>query len=817
MPRRIDNCTPGETSIENLPLEIRNRLTSNANDFVTGLEVAEYCALHGLEGLIFDILAPFEPQSKTAEPVSQRRYLLLLVCAHIAARNFVKAEDILTADLKDSEVCPDSLYQLTQIRQAMREFESAAELARKYLKIIDGTSSSAVNDTLFGSPTHRARINTWLGEACLQTNHDDEAVSAFQTAVALDKSAVAAYVGLVRALVRKNQRDEAARVIKRGLEDCREKQELMMVRDSVLNRPTITACMIVKNEERLLPGCLESIRDWVDEIIVVDTGSTDRTKDIARDYGARVFEQPWADDFAKHRNYSIEQASGDWIFIIDADERFVIDDVPRIIDAMRDGRGDLLSLGVYNVYGEDERKTTFANSVRFFRRRLNLRYSGIIHNVLGIPKDQVVLRTSARLKHYGYDLPPDQMKAKFERTRRLLEEQLRAVPDDVFALFNYAELLRGVEPVISEQNATEVIRCATRVIDLVPADDPERRHLRLMALNQLASVLVSRKDYQAALSCCRQALEIRPDYLDALIHSGFVYYGLRDISAAIAAFERYLEVQSRFDPSVEEQPVILSYPDARDLAYNNLGALYELIGETHKAKQNYLKALEINPAYNETAGRLARLYLIQGNLENAERLYRQQLSNRPNAEALAGLAAVYFEMGRYNLAESHYRQVIGQFGANSAVENDLGNCLFKQGRFGEAEQHYLQAVQLTPIEPLALRNLALTQIHQGRKEEPREALTHYLERCPDDSDGWRLIADLYRILGDSRQALDCYETALRIAPGDTTALFGLAECYLIMGHKDAAALGYRRLLQLDPNNRVVQKRLDAIAEQVSEV
>ncbi|RKX21112.1 MAG: glycosyltransferase, partial [Candidatus Zixiibacteriota bacterium] len=84
---------------------------------------------------------------------------------------------------------------------------------------------------------------------------------------------------------------------------------------------TISACMIVKNEEELLPGCLDSIRDLVDEIIIVDTGSDDKTMEIARSYGAKIFEQPWEGNFSKHRNYSMEQATSDWILIIDADEK----------------------------------------------------------------------------------------------------------------------------------------------------------------------------------------------------------------------------------------------------------------------------------------------------------------------------------------------------------------------------------------------------------------------------------------------------------------------------------------------------------------
>ncbi|MCH8018826.1 glycosyltransferase family 2 protein, partial [candidate division KSB1 bacterium] len=86
-------------------------------------------------------------------------------------------------------------------------------------------------------------------------------------------------------------------------------------------KPSLSLCMIVKNEEEYLQECLESIEDVVDEIIVVDTGSTDRTVEIARQFDAEVHHIPWNDDFAAARNESIKHASGDWILQLDADER----------------------------------------------------------------------------------------------------------------------------------------------------------------------------------------------------------------------------------------------------------------------------------------------------------------------------------------------------------------------------------------------------------------------------------------------------------------------------------------------------------------
>src|ERR1700749_3060760 len=85
--------------------------------------------------------------------------------------------------------------------------------------------------------------------------------------------------------------------------------------------PRISAAMIVRDEEAVLEECLRSIRDEVDEIVITDTGSTDRSREIAAAFGARVLERPWDDDFSAARNHSLEAATGDFILYIDADER----------------------------------------------------------------------------------------------------------------------------------------------------------------------------------------------------------------------------------------------------------------------------------------------------------------------------------------------------------------------------------------------------------------------------------------------------------------------------------------------------------------
>jgi len=89
---------------------------------------------------------------------------------------------------------------------------------------------------------------------------------------------------------------------------------------------TLSICMMVKNEADNLRRCLPSLKGIADELIVIDTGSTDDTMKIAESAGAKVFEHPWENDFSKHRNQSVSYATGDWVFIIDADEELFLED-----------------------------------------------------------------------------------------------------------------------------------------------------------------------------------------------------------------------------------------------------------------------------------------------------------------------------------------------------------------------------------------------------------------------------------------------------------------------------------------------------------
>lgn len=185
----------------------------------------------------------------------------------------------------------------------------------------------------------------------------------------------------------------------------------------------ISACLMVKNEERNLSRCLTSLKKFVDEIIVVDTGSTDKTVEIAKSHKARVYEHPWQNDFSLHRNQSLSYARGKWVAIIDADEELIFTSdksMHQLRKFFEDCKYNAAALIVNDI---QKGKTVLQfNSTRFFKRG-QVRYEGIVHNQPRID-GQALFCPLIQIKHYGYDLTSEQKKIKFDRTSTLLLKQV---------------------------------------------------------------------------------------------------------------------------------------------------------------------------------------------------------------------------------------------------------------------------------------------------------------------------------------------------------------------------------------------------------
>jgi glycosyltransferase involved in cell wall biosynthesis len=209
----------------------------------------------------------------------------------------------------------------------------------------------------------------------------------------------------------------------------------------------VSLTMIVRNEAENLPRALRSARGLFDETIVVDTGSTDRTRDIAREHGAKVFDFPWVDDFAAARNAALDHATGDYVMWLDADD--------VILPASRDKLSGLFKRlrgagpAGYMMFTRIS-PTVAVGHVRLFPIRPDIRWTYRVHESIhaalakaGIP----VSDSDVRLLHTGYD-DPDLLAAKTRRNCRLMVMELDELRDDAYAdpyvLFNVGRMALAI-------------------------------------------------------------------------------------------------------------------------------------------------------------------------------------------------------------------------------------------------------------------------------------------------------------------------------------------------------------------------------------
>ncbi|MFT3698754.1 MAG: glycosyltransferase [Kofleriaceae bacterium] len=276
-------------------------------------------------------------------------------------------------------------------------------------------------------------------------------------------------------------------------------------------RPGISACLIVRDEEAMLPDCLRSIAEWVDEICVVDTGSRDRTIEIARSLGARVDQFTWVNDFAAARNKSLEMASHEWILVIDADEELVPETGPALrAAAARKDPAFLLHRDDLRADGQREAVPL----VRMFRNDPRIRFDLPVHEsvmnalfAIGCTAPETI---AVRLTHKGY--LPDVL-ARVDKTGRNLAILRDADPNDVYLRWKLAQTLIG------PGQLAERIAALVATIDLLDAMTPEARAERPFAprvYETLAEALARTGELSRAIAVADRGLAAFADNAELL-------------------------------------------------------------------------------------------------------------------------------------------------------------------------------------------------------------------------------------------------------------------------------------------------------------
>ncbi|RMH63375.1 MAG: glycosyltransferase [Calditrichaeota bacterium] len=299
---------------------------------------------------------------------------------------------------------------------------------------------------------------------------------------------------------------------------------------------SISLCMIVKDEAQNLPRCLDSVRSVVDEIIIVDTGSRDQTVSIAEQYGARIFRYAWKGDFATMRNLALKEARHPWILHLDADEALQPID-KKTLNMVLDQAVDGLDVIVRNHQPEADIVSFMDDrQIRFFRNKPGIRYRNRVHEQIGpsiLDNGGEIVDANIVVHHYGY-MHNNQNRAR--RNLHLLNDELRAHPDDAYILFKLGETHKALD---DYDTAADYLKQALRNPGgKIGNEIKETIYLRL------AQIELSAGHYEEAVSYGEGCLRFNPQNFVAMYVVGVAGMYCGRIEQSMAYF---LQLRDNYD------------------------------------------------------------------------------------------------------------------------------------------------------------------------------------------------------------------------------------------------------------------------------
>jgi tetratricopeptide (TPR) repeat protein len=553
--------------------------------------------------------------------------------------------------------------------------------------------------------------------------------------------------------------------------------------------------MIVKNEEVLLPQCLRSVEGFVDEIIVVDTGSTDKTVEIAESFGAKVYHHAWEGDFSKARNYSLDYATSEWILVLDADEELERKDIPVIKQALIPKQYDVIFCAILNENNEGWAKHY---SQRFFRKG-KAHYEGIVHNQV-IYKSQHVM-TEIRVYHYGYNLSEEKMIAKYKRTEALLLEQLEKDSTHPYTYLNYVRTLRA------QRRYSDAVTQGKKALDIC-GKRLDEIFIQMIAYDTTYCMMML-KDYQEAEKMAKRILMKHPHNMDFLFTMGSIFIFQKRLEEAIAVYHQFLKAYEKAHQDTKGTRLII---DTYSFDHRVLGNIAECnleLGRLDEAEKAARKAIDTAPSFSIYRFGLARVLLRAGRGEEAKAVLIQA---EEESKVTPDFYMKWLALSNLNQAWMPLRDVfhraLTRFPDSSDILNAFG-CAAFANCVPDAEKAWRLAIEKNPEHLGAHSGLAKVYAQTGRTAEFL-AETDYILQHTQSQELLRESAGNCVTVGQYAKAIDLFVKLLDQNPGDVDVLCDIATCYAKLGKLESAIIGYQAVLGMSPGNERALKNLEAL-------
>ncbi|WP_009547461.1 glycosyltransferase [Crocosphaera subtropica] len=376
----------------------------------------------------------------------------------------------------------------------------------------------------------------------------------------------------------------------------------------------LSLCMIVKNEEATLSKCLESVQDVVDEIVVMDTGSTDKTVEIAQKFGANIPTFEWGNDFAEARNEALKYVTGDWVLILDADEVLNKKVAPQIKEAIDKDENLVVNL-VRHEIGSSQSPYSLVS--RLFRKHPEVSFSRPYHAIIDDSVSELIKKEShwkivdlpaITVFHYGYTPGAIASLDKYNRAQQAMEKFIKEHPNDPYTCSKlgalYAQIGKEKQAIklfkqglksnkadthvlyelhyhlgnlLSKQEETEkAIKHFQKAID-----QPIMPPLKLGAYNNIGVVLQSMGDYKNAAQAYETTLKIDPSFITGYYNFAMTLSAMGKLADAVAIYEKLISLSPNYAA-----------------AYQNLGVVLFKLKKLPESSEAFKKAVSLYEAQN---------------------------------------------------------------------------------------------------------------------------------------------------------------------------------------------------------------------------
>ncbi|HHW23099.1 MAG TPA: glycosyltransferase [Clostridiaceae bacterium] len=410
----------------------------------------------------------------------------------------------------------------------------------------------------------------------------------------------------------------------------------------------ISACVITKNESENIRRCLESIKSITNEIVVVDTGSTDNTVEIAESLGAKVYFYDWDNNFSNAKNYALDKATGDWIIFLDADEYFA-ENTPRnlirILNSINNKSYDAVLYKIIHTEGLNGRIIAENPTIRTFRGHNRIRYYGAVHEQ-PLNRENTLYAANITdyplvIYHTGYSsvILPEKVK----RNLAIMKEEI-AKNNITDLTYYYMSSMNN-----NLGNSEEAIEYA-----LLALKEPAF-HKTIMAYQPyvfiIDNMLKLKEKYTSdeIEKYINEAVSHYPTHPEIWYAVGNARREQGDYIAAIESYRNALEYNKKFKLLLNN-----NFPARLEYVYYYMAEMYKKTGDSVKALENYFESLKINK-HNFDA--IKGLYALIKDQEPVEIiLFLNSIYDKKDKTDLVFLNTAMADLGNSVLANYYYEQ-----------------------------------------------------------------------------------------------------------------------------------------------------------------